>query len=406
MAISTIKLASGKLLCSGLFWQPISGPSRNFTLEMAKLGKQLDCDLAVTLKGSALNQVGYASESDGAKEGLISVAALISKKIESLGESTFLCGIDLLDGRFLYVAQREGSILPDSDFIGTQDEVKSRMVEAFSLGTWSLVFSPDEWAISNSSERSFLSLVHEPKYFKYCRVSRINRNYKFIFNKILPLLILAGFLSYGASYGYNFYKEGLAKKTAADAALAKAMIVNKNPWEITPLAASFAASCLAEIDKYPLSPGGWTFSEAICNENGLTLTWTRLPYLTVGMIKAEVPQAVVDALGEKAVLQTPIKYHDGVKESLIKEFAAHDYIINKAQHLDLKVTLGALPAPALTDSGEASWHLLSWALTSSVSPVELGAWFDVPGFRIQTISLKTTDGSATWNMNGFQYVSN
>lgn len=415
MQITTFKLSSGRTLVAGLLWQPISGPEKTFKSELANLGKQLSCNLAVIRRG-AVNQAGYASESDGVKAGWCSIAAIISKAIEKdRGEPSFLCATNLPDGRWVYVAQRDGSILPDADFIATEAEVKSRILSDFSLAAWEVIYAPKSWNLPKSIERSFLSIIPASggEITKY-RVEYVNANFSTVIKKWLIIFIVTLSLGVVSSFLYKQHQSSLAEQVrlaavAKEAATAAASAI-PNPWEIKPTSKSFVTSCLTSLNGVPLTPGGWVVDDAICDDKGLIVSWVRPIYSTIKLLKLQVPLVVIDITGDKATLTLPVKFSGGVKEDIPSSAFARELILTKSQQIDTKVTIIDSPPPhplpgALPENGQGLiWHEMKWSFSSQLSPIAMSDMFGGAGFRTQKITLKVRNGRAEWTMEGIQYV--
>lgn len=415
MKITTFKTVTGRTLVSGLLWQPISGAEKTFKSEVALLGGQLGCDLAVIRKGG-VNQVGYASSSDGVKAGWGSLAAIVSKSIEiEFSESSFLCATILPDGQWFYLAQRDGSIIPDADFIGAEIEVKSRILSDFSLAAWDVIISPQSWGLPKSTERALISLLPATSDIKKYRIEHIKANYASIIKKaIIPSVVVAAIVV-GGSFGYKKYQENIAHKAevaraAAEAAAAAAAVV-PDPWESQPSAHDFVKSCLDSLDKISLTPGGWSTDMAICDAQGLTISWTRPIYSTIKLLKTEAASAVIDVSGDKAVMTFPVKFGISQKEIVPNSEFARESILTKSQQVGVRVTLVEdMSIPPLPGSPEAisstGWHEIKWSFSSKLSPKSMIDLFGGPGFRVQKMSLKVQSGSAEWSMEGIQYVKN
>ncbi|MFB0934190.1 MAG: type 4b pilus protein PilO2, partial [Propionivibrio sp.] len=153
MMENCFELDRGKVFVSGLHWQALSGNPSEAKHEAQRLAKQLEFDLAMYRTGGA-PQIGFASSVDGYKAGMLSAAAVVSKTLE-LEDNVrdFLCAAELPDGRFLLVVQADGVITPDGDALGSEDEIRAKMLEYLSLDkTWDKIFAPLMWGMQGSVE--------------------------------------------------------------------------------------------------------------------------------------------------------------------------------------------------------------------------------------------------------------
>ncbi len=212
----------GMIFISGLFWYPLAGTSQSERAqEIKSLAKEQDFDLYI-LRSTSTYYVGFAHSDGQARIGVSSAAAVVSKTLELESSAReFIFVSPLPDGHWMYVAQRDGVILPDADkCFPNEDAAKSRLLEDISLGDWSLIIAPDIWGVTGSIERDFVDILPQSaqgkrQSHKWWKLSPVNP-YDNIFahgKKILiGLVIVAVCLT-----GWAYYKKKLDMEALEEA---------------------------------------------------------------------------------------------------------------------------------------------------------------------------------------------
>lgn len=222
----SFELEKGKLFVSGLHWQALSGGPSEVKAEVEKLAALEGFDLAVW-RVSSVQQVGFADTKKGFKAGMMSAAAVVSKTIDEEEDvRDFLCGIPLPDGRYLYVAQSEGVILPDGDSIGTAEEVRGRMLADMSVGKdWAKIYAPLAWGMQGAAERSFEDFLPQKNgkidyRHKWWVLKPIKTSIRSVAKIVLPIAALSILIGAGM---VSYKRWQIAKANAEAAAAAAAM---------------------------------------------------------------------------------------------------------------------------------------------------------------------------------------
>jgi hypothetical protein len=214
----TFELGRGHTFVSGLFWLPLPGTLRDYKKETENLARETNCDLAVWRTSSAL-QVGLGSTEKGLTPGLLSAAAVISKSLEiepgAKEYKDFLCATEVPGGAWLYVAQREGVIMPDGDFLGTEDEVRSRMLSDYSVSQWNVIIAPAHWGMKDSKERRFEEFLPQKAgktdYKRWWGLAPVKRD---VIKTMTPIIIIAVALLAGL-IGYQKWQANKAAEELA-----------------------------------------------------------------------------------------------------------------------------------------------------------------------------------------------
>lgn len=407
---------------SGLHWQILSGKPSEFKADVRKLARHLSFDLAV-LRTTGTPQVGMAATNEGFKAGMLSAACVVSKTVEIESNSRdFVCASQLPDGRFLYVCQWDGVITAEGDRIGTEDEIRSQMLEDLSVEkNWDLLVAPMEWGISDSVERSFedfiprkkgkLDLKHSWWALKSTEVSVSG-----FLKKILPIMLML-LIAIGGGFGYKMWQ---AKKAAEEAARLAALEqsntggkVVPHPWKSQPKASEIVSNCsFAFGGLRTLWPGNWQPIQATCSAaaSNLTVAWRRGENGWISHLLEIEPRATVSSDGTQASLVVPLPaatlFED---EELIDERKRTLEMHGAAQQVRASLTLSTPPEqpvlPGAPQQQVPPWKEMSWSVKASpLSPGVVIPAMVGPGFRVTNIVAVFNGGIITWDMEGTQYV--
>lgn len=416
MTQTTFDLERNRTFVAGLFWQPLPGTLRDRKKETERLAKELDFDLAIWRTTGSL-QVGFAKASKTIKPGLLSAAAAVSKTIEvEQGARNFLCATEVPDGKWLYVAQRDGVILPDGDFLGTEDEVRSRMLSDISLDEWTTIFAPDHWGMPSAEERSFSNFLPkkgaDTTFMRWWGLQPVKSNPVKTFAPIaiLAAVVLAWF------YGYHVWQERKAAQVALQIANEQSANANRpvkleHPWKTQVRAGVFMSECMAAFGKVKtLWPGNWTPRDAACGGGTFTVVWLRQETGWIEHLRAVEPKAVLSTDGAMASLMVPLTLSGGEDEKVPLENERTLAIHATGQKFGFKVGMSAPPpTPVLPgdkpNQAVKDWKELSWKIDGvTLPPTVVLKTMDGPGFRVNRIRAIFKGGVMTWDMEGTQYV--
>lgn len=425
MAASVFSI-EGVQFVSGLMWQPLSeATSGGVNREVKALAKDLTFDLHV-LRRTSPNCVGFANTSATIKPGVMSAAAVISKAIEiESGALDFIFAAEIPSGQWLYVAQRDGLILPDGDLLfPSEDAAKSRLLEDVSLGTWAIVMAPSFWGVKNSKERDFLSVIPRKKnktieVHKWWRLSHVDSSKAITANsgKILAALLIAGLVV----AGYKYYKVIQHKKEMEAAALAAQqqildaqgnVVPPEHPWKKLPVASDSLSACMAAISNVRLFPGNWTISSVNCTNELLTVAWVPQKKGWIEHLKVIQPNAVISMDGSKASITIPLStskvgYDEEVtpeNDRLIEMYSASQRYGVKFKATPTLPPPAALPGQEVHAAAPKDWNEINWKAEDVTLPETVLAALDGNGFRLSAMSATYQGGKFIWTMEGIQYV--
>lgn len=419
--------SGGIQFIAGLFWQPLTeGNSSDKQKEIKSLAKELDFEMHV-LRKTPINCVGFANASSTVKYGCASAAALVSKSMDvEFGAEDFIFVTQLSDGNWIYIAQRDGLILPDGDQVfPSEDAAKSHLLEDMSLGEWSHIVAPAIWGIKKSNERTFDSMLptkgskvrlHKWWRLTYVDSSRELGRHKFAIGFTILLLI-------GAVSGFKYYQDYKLKKEMEAAAIAAQQAIEgqsqkvaiEHPWKSIPVSSDILDACMVATSNVKLFPGNWDLSGVNCSGGMLTVSWT--PRGVNGWIehlKAVHPDALISIDGSMASINVPMGdlpkgYDEEIKaqnERLVEMYSA-------AQRYGFKFTVTPVSAPAIQvlPGQEASvpppppdWAEINWKAEGITLPEAVLSALDGDGFRMKSMNASWQNGKFIYTMEGTQYV--
>lgn len=396
-------------LVAGLFWHPVSATTdRARKAEVKKVADQMKVS-AVVWRHGATAQVGLAAK---LALGASSAAAIVSKTISVEGdENDFVCATQIPDGRWLYVAQKDGVLLPDGDLLGTEDEIRSRMLADCSAGDFALVYAPEHWGVRAKGERDFLSFIPKKKdafiWHKWWRLRPVHVGVG-DYAKTIGVLLLAIVVVGGGVTGWKYWQGVQEKKRieAARAAAAAAQVATIiKPWGGVPAATVMVRACANEFTGLRPNIAGWRLTMLTCSLNdGLAVVWTA-PEVggTHGVFVSHNPAAVASPDGAFATLAKAIAFP--LPESA-EELQSSQLVLAwlsdrtsrfgaqfKAQSAD---ATAAAPVPATPDA----WKTYTWTIASEVAATSLVPHIDTAGLRVTKIMF----GNGQWSIEGVLYA--
>lgn len=427
----TFELDKSKVFVAGLFWTPLHSATTSARMaEVQKLAQEGDGADLFVMRTSGVPQVGLGSSSsigrrqtDGIQKGMYSAAAVISKTVEvEGGEKSFLCAVKIDSNRYYYCAQSEGIILHDGDIIGSEDEIRARMMSDVAGNDWKLIYAPRHWTITGSSDREFQSFLpvngKGRVAYKTWWALRPISNGKINFRRILPLLVI-GLLVVGGFSGWKYYeKQKMEKELAELAALQAAAASGKSqqpvvlPWKNSPSAIDFVAGCdSASASLVHHWPANWKMTENTCTNGVYTFGWARPEGAWLSQLLEIVPNANLAEDGNTATLQVPFKLVPSADEGAPEAVSRMRYLNNLSQQLSLGITFTRVAPPAPLPGVQAPppppYKEFDWKINGkSIPPALLAAQMQGPAFRITRITTVYKDGSTIWNLEGKQYVRN
>jgi hypothetical protein len=430
MSTHIVQIGKHKFVC-GLFWQSLSRP-RDLSSEAVELAKKIGTDLMVLRKDLAVAQAGFAQSKDGARRGLYSLAAVVSKTLAVEGAyydghqqpvHNWLSAFKLPDGMWAYFAVRDANFLPNGDFVGTKEEVLDRLHGDYGLGGWNVVIGDKELedhGFHNFSAKQILDLIPRKKdgqirVHQWWALRPVERKVPW-----KPITAIGALILVAGAAGFAYWQQH-QKKLAEERERERAIEVARqkmlgqaapsdlpHPWPNQPLPQDIAQAC---VDKLRFtSPGGWLLEEYVCNTSQVTYSWSR-GQSTVGYLLEQVPQANVQTDGDKASYSENLNLKAGRDEELLKLNDLVHPLLTQMQLLGLSLKIGnpaPLPTPPKPLPGMEpkqiplpDWQTLPFTLSAnSLPPTEIAPLLAQPGIRLERISYR----AGAWSIDGVIYA--
>jgi hypothetical protein len=418
------ELEKGKTFVAGLMWQQLSvGLKTTHISEIRGLAEQMRFDLFVQRTGGA-PQVGFGSVEEGATNKMYSAAAVVSKTLDMEGTGfNVLCATQVNPKQWLYVAIHDGVILPDGDFLGTEDAVRARLLTDYTTMNDSSVICPRSWGISsNATERDFDSFLprtkkRKIKYHEWWRLNPVKTDYR----KFIPYLAALTVVVIGL-VGTHLYLRHVAEKDLLKFQEEQARAMENGPkklkpvhaWKLIPRAADFVNACEeAQFHVTTLWPGNWSLNQMDCSGKSLVISWGKKDDGWIQHLLEIEPHAVISDDGTTATLTLPVVTSDGIDEAVPGAAKRRLDMLSVAESLNLSLKFVREPSttrlpgdPAqklsLKDWGEIPFSIKGEALPLPQAITSLQA----PGFRINKITKTFSEGVMKWTIEGVQYVQN
>lgn len=414
---------------SGLFWQSLSRP-RDLWKEAGELAGKIDSDLIVLRKDHAMAQAGYAQTKDGARRGLHSLAAVISKSLALEGAyydgrqqpvHNWLSAFKLPDGMWMYCAVRDANFLPNGDFAGSKEEVLERLHGDYGLGGWNVVIGDpelEECGFHNFSAKQIDSLIPRTrsgqiKVYAWSALRPVGQ--RIAWRPLAAVGAIGAVLSIGGALGWQHYqhkKQEEARARAIDA-VRRNMLGNAaaslvpHPWPAMPPPRVSTRACLERL--HLIAPAGWQLNQYECKAGRANYSWSR-GGSNVGYLLEQVPRAAVDLSGDSASYSESLSLKPGSDEALLEADQLLRPLLAKFQLLGLKPRIALRPPPPppppspLTGNKETpqpDWRTFSIAADlAGVPPADAAEILSQPGIRLDRLTYR----AGAWSIEGVIYA--
>lgn len=423
MAIHITQIEKHRFVC-GLFWQSLSRPRELFK-EAAELARKIDSDLMILRTDQSTAQAGFAHTSEGARRGMFSLGAIVSKTLAIEGAvydgekqrvHNWLAALKLPDGKWAYFAVRDANFLPNGDFAGTKEEVLERLHGDYGLGGWNVVIGDAELAdygFHNFEARTIESLIPHRKdgsirAHRWWALQQLHGKRSY-----WPMAAAAGLAVAVAGAAYWQYRQRQHEEEIRALAIAAArqkMLHQKTPsqaalqapqpaWDNKPAPRTMAKACVDRLSY--LTPGGWRLNDYVCTGEQVSYSWSR-EYSTVAFLLEQVPGAKVDLTGEKATYSEMLKLERGSAEALLNRKEVMEPIISQLQLMGVLPRITSVAQKTAERTAPApAWQTYAFRLdTHGLSPVTVAAVLEKPGVRIDKLVYR----GGEWSIEGVMYV--
>jgi len=430
---NVIQLGHQRFVC-GLFWQSLSR-RHELRAEAVELARKLRFDLMVLRSDRGVEAAGFANTRDGFQSGSLSLGAMVARAIALEGAvydgrrqpaPNWLGAFSLPDGRWAYFAVRHHAFMPNGDCVGTRDEVFERLRSDYAWGGWNVVIGDDE--IESLGFHNFY-----PKRIEALLPRRRGRARTERWWGLRPVerrvtlraaALAAGAVSVlaGGTLAYWHHERKLedqARQLSFERARAQLLKHGaaapaikhtdaNHPWAAEPEALSFATACAARFKE--LSPGGWRLARYDCTGSAAHYAWSRGDS-TVRYLLDEAPTATIDANGEHATLDAPLRVRAGGDDALGDDTPIRAQLLTQIQTLGVvaklelqsaaglsRTSLSAVDTPAVA---ARDWHAYRLSADlGGLSPIDFVRIIDCPGLRVHNIVYQ----NGQWSIEGVVYA--
>ncbi len=422
MALHITQIEKHKFVC-GLFWQSLSRP-RELIKEAADLGRKIESDLMVIRMDHSTAQAGFAQSKEGVRKGMFSLAAIVSKTLALEGAfydgeqqpvHNWLGAFELPDGMWAYFAVRDANFLPNGDFAGSKQEVIERLQSDYGLGGWNVIIGESELAdlgFHNFNVRDIKSFIPQRKdgairVHSWWGLRQIDGTPHWV-KALAAATVVCGVMA-GGMYGFRYYQhkqEEEARDRAIELArqnMLREQSAASRPWANRPQPTALVKTCQSQFTH--MTAGGWQLDSYTCNADQQAYAWSR-GQSTVAMLHEQVPQAQVDASGEKATYAKSWKLAGGHNDSLQASAGLLEQIVSPLQLMGLSAKIAELdprkaqPNPAA--QWRPNWKSFSFSLNArGVEPELIAAILNRPGVRVDKLTYRGSE----WLMEGTIYAN-
>jgi len=419
MTLHITNLDKHRYVC-GLFWQSLSKP-RELEREAIDLGRKIDADLMVVRMDHTTAQAGFAQTRDGARRGMYSLAAVVSRTMASEGAfydgeqqpvHNWLGAFRLPDGQWVYFAVRDANFLPNGDFAGSKEEVLERLQSDYALGGWNVVVGDEElraFGFHNFQVREVRSFIPQ-RADGSLRVQR-RAALRRVGGRLSRMhLVAAGVaaLAVAGGYAWMLYQRDVAERErelamqqVRERILREAPPVAR-PWDMRPVPPALVRACMQEF-RHPTA-GGWQLESYTCTQQQQAYAWRRGDS-SVAMLRERVPEVEVDPSGERASYVRPLQLPPGPAEDLLDRRRALEPVLSHMQMMGVPIQVTVAPQPIAQGSQQQppppSWRGYRFTLQNAgVEPWEIARILDRPGVRVDRVVYQ----GSHWTMEGMIYA--
>lgn len=430
MSTQIVQIGRQRFVC-GLFWQSLSRRSE-LRKEGVELARKLNFELMVLRIDRGVAAAGFANVHEGAQAGVASLGVIVSKAIALQGAfydgrqqsaPNWLGAFRLPDERWAYFAVRDGSFLPNGDWIGSREEVFERLTSDYSLGGWNAVIGDAEiegMGFHNFYPRRIEDLLGKRRGDRvyipgWARLRPVARR---VSPRTFAAVVLALACAGAAAYAWFVHRQHVIEAERAHAWAAERARLEQarmratdatasaHPWAGVPMPSQFARACIDQFTE--LAPGGWDLERFVCQPDSISYWWVRNGS-TVALLLAREPLAHIDGNGEHASLSRPVRMPAaGGDEPLLAHTDIDARLISRFQQFDVPFSLAVLadePHGPLSTLGaperQSPWHASRLqANLGALPPVVLAGYLDEPGIRLD----KLTYQAGAWSAQGIVYA--
>ncbi len=432
----TILSLNGRKFVVGLRWQALKS-SVHYMREARQFGKDHDMDIVVIREG-LVTQGGFVSKKSGVTKEMYSAASVLT---DVLGPS-WLAAFRLDDDRYYLVAADKSAVIPDSDIIGSEDRIRSRMMELNSMFEFSddQIVAPEDWSFAGV-EKPLDSLLTAQNVKKKHRLKQLTFGLsKKEWFRYSTAAILLGAVGIGAWTYFEYERRADQARRAALEAARRAELARLDedqrrqiassaltrPWTLKPRPSEMLSLCEGAIYSLPITIGGWVFEASQCTASKLDATYKRTTGSTNVDFQREFAQvfpgaSVAYSVKDDTEASFSITMHmpaggddlerlqAGMRDMFVAHFQRVDHTI-KADKIASQVITPAflpngMPWPKDAPAPVPSWNTYAFVFESAGRPSTTMAGLPDDGIRVAIVeaTFKEGDASFSWKTVGEIY---
>lgn len=387
-----------------------------------KMADQMQADLLAWRKVET-PQIAFTHSEYGVKPGQYSIAMAVADYLTNTeGIRSFLYAAEIPDGRWIYLAQQEGVILPDSDICDSDDVIRSRMLGDRSVGAWDAIYAPPHWGISQAQESILSDLLPLKKngqihYRDEWAIKAINPSRKGVYLGLIGISMIAagGYFIHAKLESDRLAEIERARILAEQAANNTQAPVFVPPWHSMASPVELTHRCMSRFYGTEwLYPSGWDLESARCNASGLLLSWQRKKGGQIAHLLELQPAVDLSINGEAASLMLPYlgdalpMPQETLESARSRQIALH----GAGQKYGFSVMITPVDPPPQVPGQprdpalDPPWNELKWEISNMSLPIsEMIHIINGPGLRIDEIDIFFKKTSISWTLKGRQYVS-
>lgn len=432
----TVLPINGRQFVVGLRWQALKS-SVHFMREARQFGKDHGMDIVVIREG-LVTQGGFVSKKSGVTKQMYSAAAVL---VDALGPS-WLSVFGLGDGLYYLVAADKGAVIPDSDIVGSEDRIRSRMMELNAMFEWNdgQIIAPEAWSFGGV-EKSLASLLTPQNTKKTHKLKQLTFGLsKSEWMRYGTTAAVVCALGAGAWAYWQYASRAERARALRDQAAHRAELARLDaeqrrliqssaltrPWTLKPRPSQMLALCESAIYDLPLTIGGWVFTQAQCTPDKLEATYkrmsgtTNLTYLSEfnqvfpghkvrTAIKDDKTASFAIGMNMPAGGDDLARLHADARDLFVSHFQRMDHAVKVDQIASKALTPDFLPNgrawPKGVPAPVPTWKTYAFVFDSADKPSNALKGLPDVGIRVAIVqaSFKAGDTSFSWKTVGEIY---
>ncbi|MGE0109134.1 MAG: type 4b pilus protein PilO2 [Bdellovibrionales bacterium] len=284
----------------GLYWE--NSPSGHVAQAAKEAAAQstTPVEFFVTRPGNEQGRVpqfGLGASYSGFRSGMPSLAGCLALQQPGSWIGAFSC-----DEGYAVIIVRDDLIVPDGDlFFETEDEARDRFLAEVAIGGFQRIFAPELWALPDTDSLPLTLVLDDNASVRLRAVALSGRAKLGLFVGSLLLIVAVGVGFYTQAENERKEVELRSRMAAIESArrAAQNMVPGMNKpvyppperrWEKIPKPMDVVDACLKAMDDVPAVLSGWRLSGVRCDDNALSVSWSR----SSGFASTPLGASVVD----------------------------------------------------------------------------------------------------------------